>query len=225
MPTRRVRLLGTGLCVLLVMAGSTMSAQTGGRGGKKEAVAGSRAMADRDFAAADSLFSAARGWQGGEPGQLVMNRGLALASDGKPEEAVRAFQQTVSQAEEPGMKADAWNNVGNILLGEQDASGAVEAYMQSLRMDPGDAVTRYNLALAKALLKEQQEQQQDGEQQDGESLGKPGEEPRAVGIQPEDAERILDLLERNEAALRAKLQAQENAKRRKAKRQKIEKDW
>jgi len=32
-------------------------------------------------------------------------------------------------------------------------------------------------------------------------------------------------LERNEAALRAKLQAQENAQRRKAKRQKIEKDW
>ena len=45
------------------------------------------------------------------------------------------------------------------------------------------------------------------------------------GIAHHMGERILDLLERNEAALRAKLQAQENAKRRKAKRQKIEKDW
>ena len=62
-------------------------------------------------------------------------------------------------------------------------------------------------------------QQGDGQQQSGEMQENPD------GIQPEDAERILDLLERNEAALRAKLQAQENAKRRKAKRQKIEKDW
>ena len=44
-------------------------------------------------------------------------------------------------------------------------------------------------------------------------------------IQPEEAQRILDLLERNEAALRAKLQAQENAKRQKANRQKMDKDW
>ena len=33
------------------------------------------------------------------------------------------------------------------------------------------------------------------------------------------------MLERNEAALRAKLQAQENAKRKKGKKTTIEKDW
>ena len=33
------------------------------------------------------------------------------------------------------------------------------------------------------------------------------------------------MLERNEAALRVKLQAQENAKRRNGKKSKIEKDW
>ena len=150
------------------------------------------------------------------------------ASAGQGEDALKSFQRAAAEAESPRVKADAWNNVGNVLLAGQDAQGAVQAYMNSLRLDPTDADTRYNLALAKALLQDQQEQeqQQDGEQQQGGQQQQGGEEQeRPVGIQPEDAERILDLLERNEAALRAKLQAQENAKRRKAKRQKIEKDW
>ena len=170
-PTGRVRLRGMGLALGLVLVAGTTSAQTGLKGSKEEAVAGSRAMVDRDFPAADSLFRAAAGWEGAEPGQLEMNRGLAQASSGLGEDALRSFQRAAAGAESPRVKADAWNNVGNVLLAGQDAQGAVQAYMNSLRLDPSDTDTRYNLALAKAMLQEQQEQEQeqDGEQQqDGE---------------------------------------------------------
>ncbi len=79
---------------------------------------------------------------------------------------------------------------------------------------------------------EQKEGDSDKESESGEQSGSEGGEdenqptqPRPGEIQPEEAARILDMLERSEATLRAKLQAQENAKRRKANRQKIEKDW
>ena len=201
-------------------------------------------MRNRDFAAADSLFAGAGGWEGARPGQLDLNRGLAQASQGKAEDALRSFQRAAAASDDPVLKADAWNNVGNVLLGGQDAEGAIQAYQQALRLDPSDADTRYNLSLAYAMRQEQQEQeqnqdqqqdgeqdqQQDGEQdqqQDGEQeqQQEPSPQPTEGQIQPEEAQRILDLLERNEAALRAKLQAQENAKRQKANRQKIEKDW
>ena len=161
-PTGRVRLRGMGLALGLVLVAGTTSAQTG-LGSKEEAVAGSQAMVDRDFPAADSLFRAAAGWEGAEPGQLEMNRGLAQASAGQGEDALKSFQRAAAEAESPHVKADAWNNVGNVLLAGQDAQGAVQAYMNSLRLDPTDADTRYNLALAKAMLQEQQEQERDDE--------------------------------------------------------------
>ena len=282
------------------------------QGSKGDAVAGTQAMVDRDYAAADSLFARAEGWEAAEPGQLALNRGFALAGSGSDEDAMKAFQRAAALSEDPVIKADAWNNVGNLLLGGQDAEGAVGAYKEALRLDPTDADTRYNLSLAMAMRQQQQDQEnqdgeqdqenqdgeqdqenqdgeqdqenqdgeqdqenqdgeqdqenqdgeqdqenqdgeqdqenqdgeqdqenQDGEQdqenQDGEqdqenqngSQGQQPEpsEPKEGQIQPADAERILDMLERNEAAIRAKLQAQENAKRRKGKKTKIEKDW
>jgi len=74
---------------------------------------------------------------------------------------------------------------------------------------------------------QQNDQQQDQQQDQGQGQqDSPDQGEQQEGrIHPADAERILDLLERNEAALRAKLQAQENDKRNKGKKSKIEKDW
>jgi len=247
-------------------------------GTKRQAVEGTQAMLDRDFAAADSLFDSAAGWRGAAPGQLELNRGMALSGDGQAEDAMKAFQRAAAQAEDAGIKSDAWNNVGNLLLGGQDVEGAIGAYKEALRLDPSDADTRYNLSLALAMRQQQEQQdqenqdqqdqenqdqqdqenqdqqdqenqdqqdqenqdqqnqdqqnqdqesqdQQDQDQQNQQGQQQEGEEPKEGQIQPADAERILDMLERNEAALRAKLQAQENAKRKKGKKAKIEKDW
>ena len=222
--------------LLLALPAETAAQPTPSQQGSKgDAVAGTQAMVDRDYAAADSLFARAEGWEAAEPGQLALNRGFALAGSGSDEDAMKAFQRAAALSEDPVIKADAWNNVGNLLLGGQDAEGAVGAYKEALRLDPTDADTRYNLSLAMAMRQQQQDQEnqdgeQDGEQDQENQNGSQGQqpepsEPKEGQIQPADAERILDMLERNEAAIRAKLQAQENAKRRKGKKTKIEKDW
>lgn len=290
--------------VLLMVPRYAMAQSRMENGSKAEAVAGTEAMLERNYSLADSLFGAAESWNGAEPGQIALNRGMALAGEGNSDGALKAFQRAAAQSEDRGVKSDAWNNVGNQLLGSEDLEGAIEAYKTSLRLDPNDAETRYNLNLAMSMRQQQQEQQQqqqengeqenqeEGEQQENEngesqenqegedqqnpdegeqdpegeegkdsqgedeqpgeeeqnqegqenggpseddkegdgsaqsgSEEKPGEEPQEGKIQAADAARILDMLERNEAALRAKLQAQENAKRNKGKKTKIEKDW
>ena len=48
---------------------------------------------------------------------------------------------------------------------KKEYENAVEAYKQALRNNPNDEETRYNLALAKELLKKQQDEQQNNQDQ------------------------------------------------------------
>ncbi len=70
---------------------------------------------------------------------------------------------------------------------------------------------------------QQEGEQQESEAEDGE--GQQGEQPQQQPVEgqisPEDMERILESLERNEAAIQAKLQQQRNGGERRT----IEKDW
>lgn len=64
--------------------------------------------------------------------------------------------------------AMAYHNMGNIRYETEDYKTAVEGYKLSLRHNPSDNDTRYNLRMAQLKLKEQQQQQQqqDKNQQD-----------------------------------------------------------
>ena len=55
--------------------------------------------------------------------------------------------------------AQIYHNMGVIFQSQKDYGKAVEAYKQSLRNNPKDDETRYNLALAQKLLKDQQQNQ------------------------------------------------------------------
>ena len=63
--------------------------------------------------------------------------------------------------------ADAYFNNGDIYLQQKRWSEAIEAFKQSLRLNPGDMDAKSNLAYAQKMLeKEQQEQQQNQDQND-----------------------------------------------------------
>ena len=129
---------------ILLATPSVGSAQSAAAGTKESAVRGTDAMVERDFAAADSLFAVPEGGTGAEPGQMDLNRGLAQASAGQAEEALRSFQRAASLSDDPILQADAWNNVGNLLLGGQDVEGAIGAYQQAsgwTRRMPTPAIT------------------------------------------------------------------------------------
>lgn len=94
--------------------------------------------------------------------------GNTLYKQKKFPEAAEQYQLIAGQAEKmmetPEGKArlsEIFHNLGNIGMQNKEYAKSVEAYKQSLRFNPKDDETRYNLALAQKLLEDQQQQQQD----------------------------------------------------------------
>ena len=70
-----------------------------------------------------------------------------------------------SKIEKDKMKlAHIYHNMGVLFQAGKDYAQAVEAYKMSLRNNPKDDETRYNLALAQKMLKDQQQNQQNQDQ-------------------------------------------------------------
>ena len=80
------------------------------------------------------------------------------------QEAVERNKQAVKDAKERGEKHIAYHNLGNSYLQMQQPDEAIEAYKNALRNNPTDNETRYNLAVARQM-KEQQDQQQQNQDQ------------------------------------------------------------
>lgn len=100
------------------------------------------------------------------------NLGNALYKQKKFPEAAEQYQLLMGQGERmkdtPEGKqrlAQVYHNVGNIFMNGKDYAKSVEAYKESLRLNPHDDETRYNLALAQKLLNDQQQQDQSQDQQ------------------------------------------------------------
>lgn len=98
--------------------------------------------------------------------------GNALYKQKKFPEAAEQYQLVAGQGEKmietPEGKArlsEVYHNMGNIFMQNKDYAKSVEVYKQSLRLDPKDDETRYNLALAQKLLDDQQNQDQSQDQQ------------------------------------------------------------
>ena len=107
----------------------------------------------------------------------IYNLGNALFKQEKYPEASEQYQLIIGQGErllkeDPDnveRLAHAFHNLGNIGMKDQQYQASIEAYKQSLRLNPGDDETRYNLALAQKLLQDQeQDQEQNQDQQDQE---------------------------------------------------------
>lgn len=81
-------------------------------------------------------------------------------------EAFGRFKQAGEKASKKPVKHKAFHNMGNVYMKKKEYQNAVEAYKQALRNNPNDEETRYNLALAKDLLKKQQDEQNQDQNQD-----------------------------------------------------------
>ena len=134
--------------------------------------------------------------------------------------------------------ADTYHNMGNALYAQQQYDKAVAAYQQSLRRNPKDNDTRYNLVKAMQQLQQQQqnqnqqqqqEQQNDSTQQQQQQEQQQPQQKEQQQQQPpqqsedqmdkETAEQILQALEQDEQETQEKLQRQQGKKRR------VEKEW
>ena len=92
--------------------------------------------------------------------EAEFNTGAALYGQKKYEETAKQYQSMLNQADDGEKEAQIWHNIGNSLLEAQQYGPSIEAYKNSLRKNPSDMDTKYNLAYAQQKLKEQQQQQQ-----------------------------------------------------------------
>ena len=72
-------------------------------------------------------------------------------------EADRYFKAGLDSLSKGSHGADAWHNQGNSLLKQRNWQGAVEAYKNALRRNPGDMETKSNLAYAQKMLENEQQ--------------------------------------------------------------------
>ena len=111
-------------------------------------------------------------------------------------EAALAQTEQALKTADPELAARAWYNLGNAFFDAEQWPQAVEAYKESLRLQPDDLDAKHNLELALQKLQEQeqqqqeQEQQQDQEQQEQESDGEQQEQEQQqdeqAGATPEN---------------------------------------
>lgn len=92
------------------------------------------------------------------------NLGNTLLWQNKAQEAMNEFADAARIEKDKGRKAQIFHNMGVIFHTMKEYEKAIEAYKESLRNNPNDDETRYNLALAQKMLKDQQQNQNQDQQ-------------------------------------------------------------
>lgn len=84
----------------------------------------------------------------------------ALYKQGRYQESSDILSGLSKETDNPAVLSGIYHNLGNALLKDKKIQESIDAYKNSLRINPADDQTRYNLAYAQALLKQQQNQDQ-----------------------------------------------------------------
>lgn len=95
----------------------------------------------------------------------MFNLGNSLLMQQKAKEAMEQFESAARIEKDKEKLAHIYHNMGVILQSSKQLPQCIEAYKESLRNNPKDDETRYNLVLAQKQLKDQQQQQQNQDQQ------------------------------------------------------------
>jgi len=94
----------------------------------------------------------------------AFNLGDALYRQEKFDEATQQFESIPARISNKHDAAKAFHNLGNANLLAGKIDPGIEAYKEALRRNPHDLDTKYNLAYAMNLRKQQQQQQQQQQQ-------------------------------------------------------------
>ncbi|MDE5947251.1 MAG: tetratricopeptide repeat protein [Prevotella sp.] len=93
--------------------------------------------------------------------QAIYNLGNALLAQGKDSAAVSQFETAAKLETSPLRKSKAYHNMGVVCQKARLYQEAITAYEESLRLNPDDNETRYNLAVCKRQKQKQDQQNKD----------------------------------------------------------------
>lgn len=145
---------------LVLLFASTIQAQNE----RKDIRKGNKAFRQQNYVQAEVDYRKATAKNGRNP-QAIYNLGCAFIAQQKDSSAVVQFENASKIETNPKRKAMAFHNIGVICQKKQLFSEAIEAYKESLRNNPSDNETRYNLELCKRQLKNQKNNNNDKNQQ------------------------------------------------------------
>lgn len=167
------------------------------------------------------------------------NLGNTLVMQGKPKEAMQAYEDAVKYEKNKSRLSQNYHNMGVILQSQKQFAPAIDCYKNALRNNPSDHQTRYNLALCQHQLKnqpqdnkqdnkdqnqdkqeekqqEQQEQQQQKQQEENKE-----QQQQENNISKENAEQLLKAVMEDEK----KTQEKVNKAMQQPRRRRLEKQW
>ncbi len=90
--------------------------------------------------------------------EAKFNLGDALFKQQRYDEAIKSYESALPYAENNLDKAKVHYNVGNSLLKSKKIKESIEEYKNSLKLNPDDQETKYNLSYALSQLKNQNNQ-------------------------------------------------------------------
>ena len=171
----------------------------------------------------------------------MYNLGNTLSQQQKFQAAMEQYDAASKIEKDKDKLAHIYHNMGVLLQSEKDYAKAVEAYKMSLRNNPSDDETRYNLALAQKMLKdqqqnqnknqdekkqEQQDKQQQQNQQDNSKQNENQQQPPKADkkdsqMSRENAEQLLNSVMQDEKEVQDKMKKQQKV----LQGGKLEKDW
>lgn len=165
-----------------------------------------------------------------------------LMQQNKLQEAMEQFAGAAKVEKEKPNLAQIYHNMGVIFQSQKDYAKAIEAYKESLRNNPKDDETRYNLALAQKLLKDQQQDQQNQDNQQNQQKQEekqdqqqnqqqnqnndqqqepPQQQKQDNQMSKENAEQLLNSVMQDEKDVQDKVKKQQQV----IKGNRLEKDW
>ena len=119
---------------------------------------GNRAYHKQKWAAAETQYRKAISKNQKNP-QAIYNLGCALLAQQKDSLALVHFGNAAQLESNIFRRSKSYHNMGVVMQNHREYAQAIEYYKMALRCNPQDNETRYNLALCKKLLKNNQQNQ------------------------------------------------------------------
>lgn len=139
---------------LLLVGGTNAVAQTD----RNLIRQGNRAFKTQKWAAAETQYRKAISKNQKNP-QAIYNLGCALLMQQKDSLAMVQFGNAAQLESNIFRRSKSYHNMGVVMQNHREYAQAIEYYKMALRCNPQDNETRYNLALCKKLLKNNQQNQ------------------------------------------------------------------
>lgn len=128
------------------------TAQAGAQTDRNLIRQGNRAFKSQKWVVAETQYRKAISKNQKNP-QAIYNLGCALMAQQKDSMAIQQFTNAAQLETNRLRRAASYHNMGVIMQNHREYAQAIEYYKMSLRCNPQDNETRYNLALCKKLLK------------------------------------------------------------------------